>query len=550
MDGERARAPVSGGVALLLTSSVLVMTLSVSVLRGAVPPALLFETSDRCVACHNGLSTSSGEDVSIGYDWRASMMANSARDPYWQASVRREVMDFPGESEIIQDECAKCHMPMARTSAAAAGKKGSVFQHLPAGESGSIESRLAIDGVSCSMCHQIGPERLGTAESETGGYHVDITTGSEQRVIYGPFSPDSGLAGVMHSASSFSQKESKHIQTSEFCAVCHTLRTHALGPGAGAILPEQTPYREWLASSFAPSRSCQSCHMPEVAGEVAVSSVLGQPRANVSRHTFIGGNFFMLRMLLKHRGELGVEALPQELDVAISRTIDHLQSSTARIAVAMRPVQDGRLRAEVQVTNMAGHKLPTAYPSRRAWLHVTVRDASGATVFESGAFTGDGSIAGNDADSNPLAYEPHYDTIDRPDQVQIYESVMADSQNRPTTGLLTAVRYLKDNRLLPEGFNRASAPAEVAVIGHAAQDPNFASGSDRVVYEVDVRGRTAPFSVQAELWYQPIAFRWARNLAAYDAPEPRRFVRWFDDMAANSAVVLARGASPGAGGDP
>ncbi|MDH3423007.1 MAG: hypothetical protein OEN00_08435, partial [Gemmatimonadota bacterium] len=48
----------------------------------------LFLTSDRCLACHKGVSTSTGVDVSIGYDWRASMMANSARDPYWQAAVR------------------------------------------------------------------------------------------------------------------------------------------------------------------------------------------------------------------------------------------------------------------------------------------------------------------------------------------------------------------------------------------------------------------------------------------------------------------------------
>src|SRR5262245_65282045 len=53
----------------------------------------LFQPSDRCFACHNGLSTSAGEDISIGFAWRPSMMANSARDPYWQAGVRRETVD-------------------------------------------------------------------------------------------------------------------------------------------------------------------------------------------------------------------------------------------------------------------------------------------------------------------------------------------------------------------------------------------------------------------------------------------------------------------------
>ena len=37
--------------------------------------------------------------------------------------------------------------------------------------------------------------------------------------------------------------------------------------------------------------------------------MLGQPRAGVSRHTFVGGNFFMLRMLNRYRAELGVVAV-------------------------------------------------------------------------------------------------------------------------------------------------------------------------------------------------------------------------------------------------
>ena len=44
----------------------------------AQTPAPQFQTSDRCVACHNGLLTPSGADVSIGFEWRASLMANSA----------------------------------------------------------------------------------------------------------------------------------------------------------------------------------------------------------------------------------------------------------------------------------------------------------------------------------------------------------------------------------------------------------------------------------------------------------------------------------------
>jgi hypothetical protein len=45
--------------------------------RGADPHGVQhFQTSDRCIACHNGMVTASGEEISIGLDWRASLMAN------------------------------------------------------------------------------------------------------------------------------------------------------------------------------------------------------------------------------------------------------------------------------------------------------------------------------------------------------------------------------------------------------------------------------------------------------------------------------------------
>ena len=131
-----------------------------------------FQTSDRCLACHNGLSTPSGEDVSIGFAWRASIMANSSRDPYWQASVRRESIDHPEVQAAIEDECSVCHMPITRYEAKLAGKPGQIFSHLPF-SADSKHGREAQDGVSCSVCHQIGKEKLGTRESFNGGFVVD-----------------------------------------------------------------------------------------------------------------------------------------------------------------------------------------------------------------------------------------------------------------------------------------------------------------------------------------------------------------------------------------
>ncbi len=45
------------------------------------------------------------------------MMAHSSRDPYWQASVRREVLIRPSARFAIENECSACHMPMSRFTA-------------------------------------------------------------------------------------------------------------------------------------------------------------------------------------------------------------------------------------------------------------------------------------------------------------------------------------------------------------------------------------------------------------------------------------------------
>jgi hypothetical protein len=505
-------------------------------------PNQLFVLADRCMACHNGLVTPHGADVSIGSNWRSSMMAHAARDPYWQAAVRREVLDHPAAQSAIEDECATCHMPMAEASARAAGEKGRVFSHLPAATAFTPMAQLAVAGVSCTMCHQITGEGLGERESFVGGFVVDTAAPLGERQSFGPYDVDQGRRTLMQSASLFVPAKADHIQSSELCATCHTLFTHTLGPDGEVIgeLPEQVPYLEWRHSAYHGVRSCQSCHMPVVDADMPITGVLGQDRSGFSRHVFRGGNFLMPRIFNRFADELLPQALPGELDTAARNTVEHLQTSAATISIEGIEPGDGSLRFEVALDNLAGHKLPTAYPSRRAWVSLVVTDRAGATVFSSGALRPDGSIAGNDNDLDPARYEPHYAEISSADEVQVYEAIMEDPEGKVTTGLLSAVRFVKDNRLLPEGFDKQSADDDIAVRGGARDDGDFAGGNDRVRYKVALGDAEGPYRIRAELWYQPIAYRWARNLAGYEADEPQRFVTYFDSMAPVSATVLAR----------
>jgi hypothetical protein len=347
----------------------------------------------------------------------------------------------------------------------------------------------------------------------------------------------------MRSSAEFQPTKAEHIRQSELCATCHTLITKALGPQGQVVgeLPEQMMFLEWKHSAYeTEQRSCQSCHMPAVEQDMPITSVLGEPRAGLARHVFVGGNFFMLKMLNRYRLDLGVEALPQELDASAARTIQNLQSKTATISLERAQVVAGRLEVDLAVQNVTGHKLPTAYPSRRAWLHVTVRDRTGRQLFESGGITPSGLIQGNDNDADATKFEPHYTEIRRPDQVQIYESIMADPAGAPTTGLLTAVGYLKDNRLLPRGFDKATADSEIRVVGGAIDDVDFTGGGDRIRYSVEVSAAEGPFQIDVEVRFQPIGFRWAQNLKPYTTPETQRFTGYYEAMASASSEVLAR----------
>ncbi|HVP50190.1 MAG TPA: hypothetical protein VMT56_03105 [Candidatus Bathyarchaeia archaeon] len=501
-----------------------------------------FHSSDRCFACHNGMTTSSGKDFSLGLEWRAEMMANSSRDPYWQGSVRRETLDHPESKAAIEDECTICHMPIVRYEAKLRGEKGELFGHLPF-DPAKPKNAVAEDGVTCTVCHQISSKGLGTAESYVGNFVIDPPLSQNDRPEYGPYAIAPGQMHIMSSSTGgYTPTQGTHIAESGICGSCHTLITKALGEGGKelATFYEQMPYPEWLHSDYAGKQSCQACHMPEINEPAQIASVLGVERTGVRQHTFVGGNFLLERILNQYRSELAVTALPEELEHANRNTIEFLRTQAARVSLTDVERSGALLNATVVVQNLTGHKLPTAYPSRRAWLHFVVRDGNGKVVFESGRLRADGSIVGNDNDDDPLRYEPHYRAITRWDQVEIYEDIMKDQAGHPTTGLLHAVGYLKDNRVLPTGFDKKTAAAEIAVIGGAADDPSFAAGEDRVRYSVWAGNAQGPLRVEAELIYQPVGFRWAHNLLNYDAMEPQRFVRYYAAEASNSGIVLAR----------
>jgi hypothetical protein len=486
-----------------------------------------FTESSACALCHSAATTATalwsptGDDVSPHGTWKATMMANSFRDPYWRAQVSKEVAAAGDDAKKaeIQALCVTCHGPVAHHDARLAGKESP-------GVFASYGNALAEDGVTCTVCHQAQGDNLGDPEGFSG--NLDIRPG---RKIFGPYEDPSARPMLMHTG--FEATHGPHIRDAGLCGSCHTLYTHHV-PG-GAPFPEQTPYLEWQNSAFSvegseDARSCQECHMPEV-GEMRIArNPAGfdfniPVRDDYRAHTFVGGNAFMLDLLRRNSDELGVKADADALRRNARATRRQLAHETVDLSVDEAEAGDGFVAFDVRVRNKTGHKFPTGYPARRAWLRVQVRSGR-SVVFDSGAFSEDGRIKGL-ADEHG---QPHHALIDDPSQVQIYESVAADVEGRPTTYLTRMASRLKDNRILPRGYRADGAYAADTAPAGVGDDADFVGGEDRTRYRIALPEGTSSSGIVVVAWmhYQSVPPAWVDPLRTVDTEEAVRFVRMYD----------------------
>lgn len=491
-----------------------------------------FSGSGNCAFCHSARTDSTGRDVSMDRQWRSTMMANAARDPLWQAKMSSEVARNPELRDVIEDKCSRCHTPMARVQAVAGGMPVSLLDRGFLHPSHELHE-AAMEGVSCSLCHQISEHDLGSPISFTGNYSIDTSTSAPHRLVYGSFTQP--FQHPMQMNVGYTPTPGVHVNDSTFCATCHTLYTPVID-GDGHIageFPEQTPYLEWQHSAFSTEDEethCQDCHMPEGKGSVALSNRPPwlSPRVPVGQHRFVGGNTFMLEILGTHGLELSVTADADHLNTTADLTREQLTQETAQLSILHQDIAGDVLTVVVQVSNATGHKFPTGVPIRRAWLHVRVTESGGGAIFESGAPLPDGRITGESSGHTSTDYQPHYDVITNADQVQIYETVMHDSHGNATHTFLNAAGYLKDNRLLPNGFDKGNAPADIAVYGSATEDPGFLGGTDTVTYQVDIRAAQRPVQFEARLLYQSVGHPFMQDLGEDDTPQVQRLLDYYE----------------------
>ncbi len=478
-----------------------------------------------------------GRDISPVTETQSSMMALSARDPYYLAALRREIDANPGAKATIEQICTRCHAPVGFAESDGALSLADLT-------SGTTPAAvLGREGVACAGCHALSPDGLGGEASFVG--KAVLRT---DRVSFGAL-PEPLVEAMLVMAGT-RPVPSTHISQSRLCASCHTVLVHALdatGAPIGDAIPEQTTYLEWRNSEFQDeatpigkrAMTCQGCHMPRSEDELGVGAPIATAfatrppdapvRPGYRRHTLRGGNSYLLRQLAGAADWLGSTASARELAQTADATDTFLQSAAELTLVARK----GR-RVSVTIVNRTGHKLPTGYPTRRMWLRVIAFDRGDRPVFESGA-TRDGTILhGTQRIDGPGVILPHRTEVSSPEHVVIYEAVPVDAAGERTHLLLGTVKIAKDNRILPAGWRADHADAKRTRALGTDADRDFVPGRDSVL----VRLPATAHRVEVELLYQSIPPETIESYRATDSREAARFLQITRTPPA--PVVLAR----------
>lgn len=313
-----------------------------------------FESANVCNGCH----------PTIYNQWKGSMHSNAFNDPVFQALWNL------GEKEVgedIRNLCAGCHSAIGTVSKEIK-KEGNKF----------VASEVAMEGVTCDMCHTISESRIH--ESPTGlpqNASFMISPGDTKR---GPYKDSKSP----YHKTMYSELHTK----SEFCGSCHNV----FHPVSNFHI--ENTYTEWKFSIYAQKGiQCQDCHMVPVEVAVETAKTLkkpdklpGQPcitgpkRDYMYTHEFVGGNAVITKLM----------GSDKHSEMAIKR----LQNAAA-LEVKFDDIKKGKMgELKVKVINeTAGHNLPTSLTEvREMWLEVYIKDEKGNVVFSSGVIDKDGNV--------------------------------------------------------------------------------------------------------------------------------------------------------------
>jgi hypothetical protein len=308
-----------------------------------------FESAGKCDNCHGDYD----QPVEPAYNWRGSMMAQSARDPLWLACLAASDQDsiWAVGNPNAGDLCIRCHSPT-----------GWLEGRSEPTNTASLRTN-DFDGVQCDFCHKmIDPfAELGQpdvpAETDptaitmaTETYNRDIqvlhtidhhdgtpflNTNTNLPTYYGDgtypnyieagsgqyfIDPSNGKSGPFSDAEARHQMYySRFHKSKNFCSTCHDVSNPLLASVTmGSDVPEKqaayTYYHvertssEFMLSAYGSGGAstnipgvptadkCQDCHMRDVTGKGCDKR--GAPlRDDLPMHDLTGGNTWISGIL-------------------------------------------------------------------------------------------------------------------------------------------------------------------------------------------------------------------------------------------------------------
>ncbi|MCW5920480.1 MAG: T9SS type A sorting domain-containing protein, partial [Bacteroidetes bacterium] len=329
---------------------------------------------------------------------------------------------------------------------------------------------------------------------------------------------------------------SPHVSEGKFCSPCHTLLSNTVdlsGVPTGGTFIEQATYHEWLNSAY-PSQAtvCQSCHMPQIEDAVILANGnVGLPgRTPFNLHQFAGANSFMVNLIKQNKTTLGVSAPDYNFDSTLAAITNMLTKQSLDVQASLVSITSDTAFIDVDLTNKAGHKFPSGYPSRRAVLQMIVTKANGDTLFASGLFD-----ANYEMQNVATPFEQHHDIINTQTQNQIYEMVMGDVNGTVTTVLERAASHLKDNRIPPAGFSTLHYAYDTCkIVGSALTDVDFnkngvtqGTGHDIVHYHIPLNNYSGTINVYTAVYYQTLPPAFLSDMSNYSSPEINSFLTMY-----------------------
>lgn len=497
-------------------------------------------------------------------EWRASMMGLAGRDPvfYAQLASERTVHNQGDLPVTIQNICFRCHGVMGKRQLDIDSNNSKPFLAEYVMEWGQMPlskyGALARDGVSCTVCHHIAAEGLGKPETFTGLFKV-----GKANEINGPF--EKPITLPMDQGLGMTPVHATQMKSSALCGSCHAIKLpiyNAKGEKVGEDF-EQATYLEWLNSVYQNEikpfgsniRTCQDCHMPtsftapgfktqDLAYKIASieddtfpfvdnrapnKDITMEVRTPYARHMLSSMNLFVIEMFQQFSESLGIRLTDpmatfgspmSGLDLAKQSGLELAQEQTAKVEILSTTKTATTLDVKVRITNYAGHAFPSGVSFRRAFIDFALLDASNNPLWESGATNQYGVITdGYGGATLPTEflevgpdgkqqYQPHYQTVTKQSQVQIYEELVKNPEGIFTTSFVALYDRVKENRLQPRGYSTKGPYAEdTNPDKNTAKDPDYnnGSGTDVVVYSIplaDIKGTVA--NASATLYYQTI----------------------------------------------